>query len=79
MIREQVPPRFDEDIKKLAQELCWYLRDSSTEEWRQLGRQIEAPLLGNGRPAHRPPSADITARNARIVEQVEYWKRQGGS
>jgi hypothetical protein len=78
MIKEQPPPGFadPEEVQRVAKELCQMLEESVNDEWRQLGELIRAKILGNGRPAHRPPSADIAARNARIVEQVEYWLKK---
>jgi hypothetical protein len=77
MTKEIMPPPIDGEVERVAEKLCRLLEESASlsDEWRRLGKQIRATILGDGRPAHRPPSADIAARDVRIREQVEYWKK----
>src|SRR6266853_904465 len=72
---EQMPPVPREEVQKTAEPLCRLLEESENEEWQRLSKLIRATICGDGRPAHRPSSSFIAKRNARIVEQVEYWQK----
>jgi hypothetical protein len=74
MIQEQMPPVPIEEYQKEAEKLCRMLKESPFDKFQRLGEEIRAVLWDDGRPAHRPPSAYIAARDARIVEQIEYWR-----
>ena len=73
--REQMPPLPREEVQKIAEPLCQLFEESQNDEWQRLAELIRATISGDGRPTHRPPSSFIAKRNARIVEQVEYWQK----
>jgi hypothetical protein len=78
-IEEDMPPLPDpdpEEVKEVADRLCWLLKGSQNEELQRLGKQIRTTIWGDGRPAHRPPSSSIAKRDKWIVEQIEYRRRQ---
>jgi hypothetical protein len=77
MVEEHLPPysSFIKEVQEDAERLCEKL--DLLLEWRQLSKLIRATIWEGGRPAHRPPAKHIAARNKRIVEQAEFWRKQG--
>jgi hypothetical protein len=74
MIADELPPEGAEELQEAAERLCGMLQYHYDDKCRRLGKLIQATILGDGRPAHRPPSSHIAKRDERIVEQIEYWR-----